>query len=288
MRKCLGVVAAMATHALFAWTVCRLFLFLDGSQPHSESAHGSLTQNLLLGVAFGALHSFLLHPRIRQGLSRWIPPAFYGLFFCVVTCVSLCLTFAGWSHSRAVWWELTGPARWGVQALWFASWGLLVYSLWLSGLGYQTGATPWWSWMRDRPLPTRPFRPRGPFLWLRHPAYLGFLGLVWWTPVMTADRLVLIGVWTVYILNGSWLKDLRLVYFLGTPYQIYQSQVAGFPGVWWGPLAKRPLSALALDPETVAAAPVEQSRRFGALAASLPAAVDSADRELVAVAGQDD
>ena len=56
---------------------------------------------------------------------------------------------------------------------------------------------------------------------------------------MAADRAVLTGVWTVYIFVGSYLKDERLAHYLGQPYRRYQQQVAGYPFMLFGPLAKR-------------------------------------------------
>ena len=142
-------------------------------------------------------------------------------------------------------WEATGVVRTIISTAWYSSWAFLFYSLWLAGLGYQTGATPWWNWLQKKPAPPRRFQPRGAFLWMRHPVYLSFLGLVWFAPVMTIDRIELIACWTAYVLVGSWLKDQRLLHYVGEPYRIYQSQVAGYPGIMWGPLARRKLECSA-------------------------------------------
>ena len=39
-----------------------------------------------------------------------------------------------------------------VTVAFLASWVALFYSLSLTGLGYQTGWTPWWHWLRRVPL----------------------------------------------------------------------------------------------------------------------------------------
>ena len=128
------------------------------------------------------------------------------------------------------------------------SWAGLFYSLYLSGLGYQTGFTPWWHWLRGRDLPNRDFRPRSLYLLLRHPVYLSFMGLIWFNPVMTVDRLLLAVVWSGYIIAGSYLKDERLAFFLGTAYRDYQEQVPGYPFMPLGPLARRKRIA---DPDVI-------------------------------------
>jgi protein-S-isoprenylcysteine O-methyltransferase Ste14 len=192
-------------------------------------------------LQFSVMHSFLLHPKVRDAATRWIPSAFYGSFYCVATCLGLWLTFAGWQKGGGALWQWHGTARLFVVAAFFASWVALFYSLALTGLGYQTGLTPWWHWLRRRPLPKREFRPRGAYQWLRHPVYLSFLGLIWFTPVMTYDRAVLVSVWTIYIFVGSHLKDRRLLFYLGDTYRAYQARVPGYPFLLFGPLGRIPL-----------------------------------------------
>ena len=245
MRRLLGLMAGVATHLLFGVTVWHLFWYLKGEIHVTDSHGGGVALNICLALGYGAIHSALLHPKIREPLSNWISPPFYGLFFCVVTCVTLLALITGWSSSGVVMWEATGVVRTIISTAWYSSWAFLFYSLWLAGLGYQTGATPWWNWLQKKPAPPRRFQPRGAFLWMRHPVYLSFLGLVWFAPVMTIDRIELIACWTAYVLVGSWLKDQRLLHYVGEPYRIYQSQVAGYPGIMWGPLARRKLECSA-------------------------------------------
>ncbi|MGE5193381.1 MAG: hypothetical protein ACM3U2_12880, partial [Deltaproteobacteria bacterium] len=177
-------------------------------------------------------------PAVRERLSEWISPAFYGLFFCTATTAGLWLTMAFWQASPVAWWRITGPARIAIDAGWYGSWVLLFYSFFLNGIGYQTGFTNWWHWVRGRPIPPRPFKPRGVFRIMRHPSYLSFLGLVWFTPVMTTDRAILTAVWTIYVFVGSYLKDRRLLYYIGEPYRRYLAEVPGYPGMLLGPLGR--------------------------------------------------
>jgi hypothetical protein len=69
---------------------------------------------------------------------------------------------------------------------------------------------------------------------------------------MTIDRAVLTGVWTVYVFVGSYLKDRRMVHYLGTPYLEYQSQVPGYPLMLAGPLGRLSLPRLAEESLPVA------------------------------------
>jgi protein-S-isoprenylcysteine O-methyltransferase Ste14 len=231
------------THAVFAVTVWRLFWFLADTAAGGQ--RGSLWLNVLWAVGFVVPHSALLLPAVRNRLEAFVPSPHYGCFFCLTTCLALLVLITQWRASDLLLWRITGAPASCIHAAFLASWGMLIYSLSLTGLGYQTGWTPWWHWLRRRPLPRRRFEPRGVYLWIRHPVYLSFLGLIWFTPIMTLDHAVLTGLWTVYIFFGSCLKDRRLTYYLGDRYRRYQAQVAGFPGMWAGPLARVPLDDLA-------------------------------------------
>jgi methanethiol S-methyltransferase len=172
-------------------------------------------------------------------LTRWIPPAAYGMFYCAVTCVSMLAVIFGWQACGAGVWDVHGGAKVAVRVAFYGSWVLTLYSLYLSGFGNQTGWTSWWPWVRGHAAAKRKFEPRGVYLLLRHPVYLSFLGLVWFVPCMTIDRAMLTAVWTVYVFVGSYLKDRRMVHYLGTPYRQYQAEVPGYPLMWVGPLGRQ-------------------------------------------------
>jgi protein-S-isoprenylcysteine O-methyltransferase Ste14 len=238
---CFGLFA----QALFLLTVCRLFPFLQGT------GRGLLAVwlaplpfrpglDLLLAAQFACLHSWLLLPRTRERLRQFIPGPQYGCFFCTATCLSLLLTIEGWHPSPQALWRLHGAGGTAVTVSFLLSWPALIYSLSLTGLGYQTGWTPWWAWLRRRPLARTWAEPGGLYRVFRHPIYLSFLALIWLTPAMTLDRAVLTAAWTVYIFVGSHLKDRRLVHYVGEPYRRYQARVPGYPLVPWGPLGRVP------------------------------------------------
>lgn len=222
-----GIAFGLATHALFGVTVWHLFSFL--SDGHAHAPVGPLWGNAILALQFALPHSLFLHPRGRKFFGRWIPQPLYGCFFTLMTCLSLLVVFAGWRSHPYVFWQLEGWASHAMTLGFGLSWLALFYSMSLTGLGFQTGLTPWWHWVRSRPLPRREFQPRSLYRWFRHPIYLSFLGLLWFTPTMTADRAVLTFVWTTYIFVGSYLKDERLVYYLGDAYREYRSRVRAYP-----------------------------------------------------------
>ena len=231
MRRLLGIAFGALTQVLFLATLLPLYRFLRNDWAAAPA--GSLWIDAALALGFAIPHSILLYPLTRKFVTRWLPSELYGCLFCVATCASLWLQFGLWRGSRTVLWAWPERIQPLVHAAFLGCWGLTFYSLWLTGLEYQTGVGPWWHWVRRRALPRRQFAPRGAYRYLRHPVYLSFLGLVWLTPVLTADRVLLIGIWTVYVFVGSYLKDRRLARCLGEPYLRYLTAVPAYPLLAW-------------------------------------------------------
>lgn len=233
----LGLAAGLGTQLLFLVTVWYLFWFLQASPPANRE--GSLLWNGILSLQFAVVHSWLLFPSTKRWLTQYLATEFYGSLFCAATCLGLILIFVGWQPSPTIIWECRGYGATAITVAFYGSWIMLLYSLSLTGLGYQTGLTPWLYWLRGAPQPRRTFTPRGAYRFLRHPVYLCFLGLIWFTPRMTLDHALLTAIWTAYIFVGSYLKDERLAFYYGEAYRKYQSQVAGYPWIGVGPLGIR-------------------------------------------------
>jgi methanethiol S-methyltransferase len=231
MRRLLGIAFGVSTQILFVATLLPFYRFLRNDL--AAAPEGPLWIDAALALSFGIPHSILLYPPVRKRVTRWLPSELYGCLFCVATCLSLLLQFSFWRGSRTVLWSWPSPAQPAVHVAFLGGWVLLFYSLYLAGLEYQTGLGPWWNWVRGQAVPRRQFRPQGAFRYLRHPVYLSVLSLVWLTPVVTADRAILIGVWTGYIFVGSYLKDRRLARLLGAPYAAYLQEVPAYPLFDW-------------------------------------------------------
>jgi protein-S-isoprenylcysteine O-methyltransferase Ste14 len=240
MARFLGLFLGLSAHLLLGVTIWYLFPFLRGRDVSIEgsAAPGWWLQDALLVLQFGVSHSLLLYPRVRDRLDAHLPGRLHGCFFTLTTCLSLLLLMAAWQASPVVLWHVQGWAAWAIYAGYLLSWMGLFYSLSLTGLGFQTGWTPFWAWLHGRKPPRRTFAVRGAYHLLRHPVYLSFLGLVWFAPLVTLDRALLTGMMTIYIFIGSYLKDRRLEYYLGDVYRDYQARVAGYPLIGLGPLGR--------------------------------------------------
>ena len=186
--------------------------------------------DIVLISLFAVSHSVLLIPRIRRSFAHWMPASLYGCLFCLVSCLSLWSLMYWWRPLPGVWWQGEGFWWWAVMTLAVGAWILLGYSMWITGLGHQTGFTGLMAYWRPHQAQPRAFEIRGLYRFFRHPIYLSFLLIVWLTPVMSSGHLLLSVLMTFYLFFGSWLKDRRLVQLIGEPYQRYISTVPGYPG----------------------------------------------------------
>lgn len=236
-----GMAFGFGNQILFLITVWYLFWFLRDGSLNNLHAHW-IEVDLLLTLIFAVSHSLLLAPFVRKRLRSVIPNGFYESFFSAMTCSCLLLLFCFWRTSEYSIWHLEGWTAFPIRCCFYASWIALLYSIALTGLGYQNGWTPFYYWLLQRSPPKRDFITKGAYTYLRHPVYLSFMGLIWFTPHMSLDHALLTAVWTGYIFVGSILKDQRMYFFIGKPYREYALRVPGYPLLPSGPLARTDLS----------------------------------------------
>lgn len=166
-RRLAGFTFGIGTQALLAVTVVGLFLFLRYGVIRSPGSW--ILIDCQLALQFANPHSLLLHPRTRSAIKHWVPKEFYGIFFCVCTCINLWLIFAFWQRTTTILWDLDGLAANVVVGCFLFSWASMLYSIHLTGLGFQTGWTQWMHWYQNKKMPRRDFVPRGAYRYLRHP-----------------------------------------------------------------------------------------------------------------------
>jgi protein-S-isoprenylcysteine O-methyltransferase Ste14 len=84
------------------------------------------------------------------------------------------------------------------------------------------------------PAEQAPLTISGPYRWLRHPIYLGWVMFVFGAPEMTAGRLLFATISTVYLIVAIPYEERSLAAEFGSAYCEYQRQVRWrlVPGVW--------------------------------------------------------
>jgi protein-S-isoprenylcysteine O-methyltransferase Ste14 len=186
--------------------------------------------NVLVLVAYfviwATVHSFLASRPVK----RWAKRTFgtiavrgYRLAFNVLAAITVLpmLALPIWLPDRSLY-AVPVPWRWlmragQVLALAALVWTLLQTNLWhFAGLAQLSAP--------DKRRSDR-LQVRGFYCYVRHPMYLFSILLIWFTPAMTLNLLVLYLLITLYFCIGSLHEETRLLADFGSDYRDYQQRV---------------------------------------------------------------
>ena len=167
----------------------------------------------------------MIRRTFRRRLAQVIHERYLGAAFTSASAVPLLALVVLWQGSGEVPAAPSVPIRWLLHALFACSivgtvWGLLALG---SFDGF--GLAPIRDYLRGSSAQPMPFTIRGPYRWVRHPLYFFFLVMFWAHPDLTADRLLLNGLWTAWVVVGTVLEERDLVAAFGEDYRDYQGRV---------------------------------------------------------------
>ena len=226
---------------LFAWSGALLFLLsllsfgliygwrLRVPAPGAlASSWRDALDNLILFTIFALHHSIMARTGAKTWLTRVIPPDMERSVYVWIAS----LLFLGvcwlWQPLPGVIWETRGGLFWLLLAVQIAGVGLTLRAARIVGTWELAGV--------KQPDHTRPveFRASGPFAIVRHPIYLGWVLIVFATPVMTTSRLEFAIVSTAYLIAAIPFEEASLVEAFGEKYRAYQRQMPWrlIPRVW--------------------------------------------------------
>ncbi len=181
-----------------------------------------LAWDAALVVAFCVEHSLMVRRGFRARVERIAPPHYYGAVYTLASGILLLALVALWQESTVVVVKLEGPARWIARAAFLAALPGFVWCVRSVPRFDPFGVGPIKARLRGREPRRWPLTVGGPYRWARHPQYLLVLVLVWAYPDLTADRLLLDAILTVWIVLGTVLEERDLVAEFGPDYVDYQ------------------------------------------------------------------
>jgi len=177
------------------------------SEPTMSFA-AALAIDVALLTLFAVQHSGMARPAFKRWLTRFIPEAAERSTYVLMSTVCLALLMAFWAPLGGVVWAVEGEtATMILHGLYLASWGLLLYATFLINHFDLFGLRQVWNAFLKRDNVDLKFVTPALYRLVRHPIYVGWLGIVWFTPVMTLTHaLFAIGA-TGYILVGIKLEE---------------------------------------------------------------------------------
>lgn len=228
--------------ALFGLSILVLIFFLlqgvdgpaDGSDnlfwDSERSAAGmggdnAVAFNTLLILAWGFFHSLLARPALRTQWQKLLKPHLQPAVYSIVASAGLILVCYLYKRMPHEVYELRGSAAFLARVVFYAAWGLFVYSFMHIDPLDVAGVRQILDYLKQTDRPPEPFQPSGPFLWCRHPVEFAFLVAFWAAPRMTVGHLLFATLMTLYTIIGIDLEDRRMLDRCGPAYLEYMRRV---------------------------------------------------------------
>ena len=224
-----GVVCYLAFFGTFLYAVGFMGNFgvpktID-SGPQMPFLQALLINSLLLGV-FAVQHSVMARPWFKKAWTRLVPETVERSTYFLFSSLALLLLFWLWQPMGGVVWDVASPTvRALLQALCAAGFLTVLVSTFLINHFDLFGLRQVWLHLRGRPYTHLPFGTPGPYRFVRHPLYVGWLLAFWAAPTMTAAHLVFALMTTGYILAAIQLEETDLVQAHGETYRRYRRNV---------------------------------------------------------------
>ncbi|HSL21282.1 MAG TPA: methyltransferase [Vicinamibacterales bacterium] len=174
---------------------------------------------------FAVHHSVMARTAVKSWLAAIVSPGLERSIFVWISSILLIAVCVFWQGIPGVAYSVRDPWRWGLYAVQLAGVLLTVRAsarldvLELAGVRQARGAN------RSKAVGMVGLQMTGPYTLVRHPVYLGWVAVVFGAPHMTADRLALATISTVYLIIGTAFEERALETAFGESYRQYRRQV---------------------------------------------------------------
>ena len=191
---------------------------------------GPLGEALLIDAGLLALfaiqHSVMARQWFKRAWTRFVPEPVERSTYVLFSSLLLLLLFWQWQPIGGVIWNVTNPVgRAVLYAVFAMGWLTVLVSTFLINHFDLFGLRQVYLYLIGRPYSAIGFRTPGPYRFVRHPLYLGWLMAFWGTPTMTVAHLVFAIATTGYILIAIQFEEKDMVGFYGDAYRRYREQI---------------------------------------------------------------
>jgi protein-S-isoprenylcysteine O-methyltransferase Ste14 len=174
--------------------------------------------DVALFSVFALHHSVFARRPVRAFVQSRVPAHLERSVYVWVASLMLIAVCAAWRAVPGALWQLQPPWTWAAMVL-------QLFGVWLT-LRAATVIDPLdLAGLRRAPDGPVEFRTSGPYGWVRHPIYVGWMVIVFSVATMTMTRLVFAVVSSVYILTAIPLEERTIRASSGGAYDDYMRQV---------------------------------------------------------------
>lgn len=175
---------------------------------------------------FAVQHSVMARKWFKEWWTRIVPKPIERSTYVLFSSVALILLFTFWRPLGGVIWSIEDTTvRFVLRALFAFGWGLVLVSTFLINHFDLFGLRQVWRYLLNKPEGGMSFMTPGPYRFVRHPLYVGWLFAFWMTPLMTSAHLLFSIATTAYILIAIQLEERDLVREHGERYEEYRRSV---------------------------------------------------------------
>jgi len=197
---------------------------LDG--PATAPFLSALAIDAGLLALFAVQHSVMARRWFKKRWTMVVPKPIERSTYVLFSSLALILLFLEWRPMGVVIWSIEEPVAAAIlRGLFAFGCGLVFVATLLINHFDLFGLRQVWLYLRDRPYTPLRFRTPGPYRFVRHPLYVGWLFAFWMTPTMTGAHLVFAAATTAYILLAIRWEERDLVTEHGAAYEEYRRSV---------------------------------------------------------------
>lgn len=198
---------------------------LDIGTTRLPAIQGVIINLLLIGL-FGVQHSTMARWKFKEKWTKIIPKAIERSTYVLLASLALIVIFLCWQPLNIYLWDIRGTVTGDIgMAISLAGWGMLLLSTFLINHFDLFGLRQVYLNAANKEANKIKFRTPLLYKMVRHPLYLSFLLIFWFTPVMTLGHLVFATGMTLNLFIGMNLEEKDLVYLYGPEYEAYRERV---------------------------------------------------------------
>ncbi|MGJ5818601.1 methyltransferase family protein [Paludibaculum fermentans] len=178
-----------------------------------------------LCLLFFLQHSGMVRRSFREWAEQWIPSWLSRALYTFASAFALVLLCVLWQPVDATPLTLEGPLSLLVRAISLLALLSFVWAF-VSIEGFDAfGTADVLARFRHRSHAPVPLAVSGPYRWVRHPFYFLVLVMLWASPVLSEDRVLLNALFSIWIVLGTRWEERDLVAQYGDAYRRYQAEV---------------------------------------------------------------
>lgn len=220
--------AALFVVSLLSFVVVYEFVLDTPAPPAAGSVVPTVLINIALFTVFALHHSVMARSGAKLWIMRIVPATSERSLYVWIASLLFLAVCWFWQPLPGMYWDAKAAARIALTVVQMAGISLTLGAARMIDVFALAGIRP-----ADDARPAE-FKATGPFGFVRHPIYLGWILIVFATPEMSASKLLFAVVSTAYLFAAIPWEEASLVEEFGEKYRTYQRQVRSriLPGVW--------------------------------------------------------